>query len=157
MWCPPDPLAGREEARTGPHTPASSGRGVGGIQVMVSRINSWTPHRSLQSTLTVCAVIIYYVAEYSFCHVQFYFQNVKVNIAWFTSTRDLMFWQCKNVLIAHCWFFSLESPVLLPTLFLFLHLLSYDERRIHGGEDATEGEFPYIISIRRIANAFKHM
>ena len=29
--------------------------------------------------------------------------------------------------------------------------------RIHGGEDATEGEFPYIISIRRIANAFKHM
>ena len=29
--------------------------------------------------------------------------------------------------------------------------------RIHGGEDASEGEFPYIISIRRIANAFKHM
>jgi len=29
--------------------------------------------------------------------------------------------------------------------------------RIHGGSDAEPGEFPYIISIRRIANAFKHM
>merc|ERR1719427_1045953 len=29
--------------------------------------------------------------------------------------------------------------------------------RIHGGSDAEVGEFPYIISIRRIANAFKHM
>ena len=29
--------------------------------------------------------------------------------------------------------------------------------RIHGGEEAEEGEFPYIISIRRIANAFQHM
>jgi len=29
--------------------------------------------------------------------------------------------------------------------------------RIHGGSDAESGEFPYIISIRRIANAFKHM
>jgi len=29
--------------------------------------------------------------------------------------------------------------------------------RIHGGVDANEGEFPYIISIRRIANAFMHM
>ena len=28
--------------------------------------------------------------------------------------------------------------------------------RIHGGEEAEEGEFPYIISIRRIANAFQH-
>ena len=28
---------------------------------------------------------------------------------------------------------------------------------IHGGEEAVEGEFPYIISIRRIANAFQHM
>ena len=36
LWCPPDPLAGREEARTGPHTASSSGWGVGGIQVMVS-------------------------------------------------------------------------------------------------------------------------
>ena len=42
LWCPPDPLAGREEVRTGRHTPASSGQGVGGIQVMVYRINSWT-------------------------------------------------------------------------------------------------------------------
>jgi len=29
--------------------------------------------------------------------------------------------------------------------------------RIHGGEEASHGEFPYIISIRRIANAFQHM
>ena len=29
--------------------------------------------------------------------------------------------------------------------------------RIHGGEEAEEGEFPHIISIRRIANAFQHM
>ena len=29
--------------------------------------------------------------------------------------------------------------------------------RIHGGEEAEEGEFPYIIPIRRIANAFQHM
>jgi len=29
--------------------------------------------------------------------------------------------------------------------------------RIRGGSDAEVGEFPYIISIRRIANAFKHM
>merc|ERR1711915_1052568 len=29
--------------------------------------------------------------------------------------------------------------------------------RIRGGSDAELGEFPYIISIRRIANAFKHM
>merc|ERR1712045_1081670 len=28
---------------------------------------------------------------------------------------------------------------------------------IHGGEEAEEEEFPYIISIRRIANAFQHM
>ena len=28
---------------------------------------------------------------------------------------------------------------------------------IHGGEEAEEGEFPFIISIRRIANAFQHM
>ena len=28
--------------------------------------------------------------------------------------------------------------------------------RIHGGEDATEGEFPYIISIRRI-EGFRHI
>ena len=37
-------------------------------------------------------------------------------------------------------------------------LISYTfSCRIHGGVDAEEGEFPYIISIRRIANAFKHM
>jgi len=28
---------------------------------------------------------------------------------------------------------------------------------IHGGDEAEEGEFPFIISIRRIANAFQHM
>merc|ERR1711872_986414 len=31
------------------------------------------------------------------------------------------------------------------------------DNRIHGGSDAEQGQFPYIISIRRIANAFKHM
>ena len=46
-------------------------------------------------------------------------------------------------------------------LFVFL-IITFHETfggsvRIHGGEDAIEGEFPYIISIRRIANAFKHM
>ena len=86
LWCPPDPLVGREEARTGPHTPASSGQGVGGIQVMISRINCWTQHCSLQSTLTMCAVTIYYVARSSFCHVQFYFQNVKV--LWLTTNKQ---------------------------------------------------------------------
>merc|ERR1712210_76837 len=28
---------------------------------------------------------------------------------------------------------------------------------IHGGDEAEEGEFPHIVSIRRIANAFQHM
>ena len=38
-----------------------------------------------------------------------------------------------------------------------LHIEKHTKHRIHGGEDAAEGEFPYIVSIRRIANAFKHM
>jgi len=44
-------------------------------------------------------------------------------------------------------------------LFLLLGLLasSVGGLSIHGGEEAAEGEFPYIISIRRIANAFQHM
>ena len=29
--------------------------------------------------------------------------------------------------------------------------------RIHGGEDASEGEFPYIISIRKIEGGYKHI
>ena len=56
----------------------------------------------------------------------------------------------------------------MKSLYLFVVLIATFPRtfggsvagtrpRIHGGEDATEGEFPYIISIRRIANAFKHM
>ena len=51
---------------------------------------------------------------------------------------------------------------LFVTLILTFHgtfggSVSGTRSRIHGGEDASEGEFPYIISIRRIANAFKHM
>ena len=54
---------------------------------------------------------------------------------------------------------SLYLFVVLISTFLgtFGGSVSGARLRIHGGEEATEGEFPYIISIRRIANAFKHM
>ena len=54
---------------------------------------------------------------------------------------------------------SLYLIVVLIATFLgtFGGSVSGARLRIHGGEEATEGEFPYIISIRRIANAFKHM
>jgi len=49
------------------------------------------------------------------------------------------------------------SKSLLVFLFLGLMASSVAGSSIHGGEEAEEGEFPYIISIRRIANAFQHM
>merc|ERR1711942_136067 len=55
---------------------------------------------------------------------------------------------------------QIHLAVLLP---LFLAIAGVatvplsGNNRIHGGTDAEQGEFPYIISIRRIANAFKHM
>ena len=44
-----------------------------------------------------------------------------------------------------------------PLLLSLLMVSTIGGVRIHGGEEAEEGEFPYIISIRRIANAFQHM
>ena len=51
------------------------------------------------------------------------------------------------------------SKMLFHFLLLLLGLMasSVGGVSIHGGEEAAEGEFPYIISIRRIANAFQHM
>ena len=49
------------------------------------------------------------------------------------------------------------SKSLLVFIFLGLMASSVVGSSIHGGEEAEEGEFPYIISIRRIANAFQHM
>ena len=43
------------------------------------------------------------------------------------------------------------------TLLSLLMVSTIGGVRIHGGEEAEEGEFPHIISIRRIANAFQHM
>ena len=48
---------------------------------------------------------------------------------------------------------------LFVTLILTFHGTfggSVSRTRINGGEDATEGEFPYIISIRRI-EGFRHI
>ena len=46
---------------------------------------------------------------------------------------------------------------LLVSLLLTVVAASPARPAIHGGTDAEPGEFPSIVSIRRIANAFKHM
>merc|ERR1712098_716644 len=55
---------------------------------------------------------------------------------------------------------QVHLAVLIPFFLLVAGVASVPltgNTRIHGGSDAVQGEFPYIISIRRIANAFKHM
>jgi len=55
---------------------------------------------------------------------------------------------------------QVHLSVLLPLFLVITGVAAVPlsgHNRIHGGTDAEPGEFPYIISIRRIANAFKHM